>query len=85
MFNTISSVDPGSPLDGRVSPGDELRFVNRHPIRDVLDYKYWTYDRRLILEFKNAGTLRVRKAEGQDLMLIGARYISSIYFRSITS
>ncbi len=75
MFNTISSVDPGSPLDGRVSPGDELRFVNRHPIRDVLDYKYWTYDRRLILEFKNAGTLRVRKAEGQDLGLNFESYL----------
>ena len=40
MFNTISSVDPGSPLDGRVSPGDELRFVNRHPIRDVLETSF---------------------------------------------
>ena len=40
MFNTISSVDPGSRLEGRVLPGDELRYINRHEIHDVLDYKY---------------------------------------------
>ena len=45
MFNTISSVDPGSRLEGRVLPGDELRYINRHEIHDVLDYKYWAYDR----------------------------------------
>ena len=49
MFNTISSVDPGSRLEGRVLPGDELRYINRHEIRDVLDYKYWAYDRSLTL------------------------------------
>ena len=38
MFNTISSVDPGSRLEGRVLPGDELRYINRHEIHDVLDY-----------------------------------------------
>ena len=42
MFNTIVSIDSGSPLEGRVQPGDQLLSVNRHPIRDVLDYKYWT-------------------------------------------
>ena len=75
MFNTVSSVDPGSPLDGKVFPGDELRFVNRHPIRDVLDYKYWTYDKVLVLEFKNAGTLRLRKHPGQDLGLNFESYL----------
>ena len=49
MFNTISSVDPGSRLEGRVLPGDELRYINRHEIHDVLDYKYWAYDCSLTL------------------------------------
>ena len=75
MFNTISSVDPGSPLEGRVLPGDELRYINRHEIHDVLDYKYWAYDRSLTLEFKNAGTLHIRKAEGGDLGLNFETYL----------
>ena len=62
MFNTISSVDPGSRLEGRVLPGDELRYINRHEIHDVLDYKYWAYDRSLTLEFRDAGTIRLRAA-----------------------
>ena len=66
MFNTIASVDPGSPLEGKVLPGDQLRYVNHHPIRDVLDYKYWTYDKKLVLEFQNAGTIRLRKEAGRD-------------------
>ncbi len=75
MFNTISSVDPGCPLEGRVFPGDELRYVNRHPIKDVLDYKYWTYDKKLLLEFKNAGKIRVKKEAGQDLGLNFESYL----------
>jgi putative radical SAM enzyme (TIGR03279 family) len=75
MLNTISSVDAGCPLEGRVQPGDELLFVNRHEIRDVLDYKYWTYDKKLLLEFKNAGKIRVRKEAGQDLGLNFATYL----------
>ena len=75
MLNTISSVDAGCPLEGRVQPGDELLFVNRHEIRDVLDYKYWTYDKKLLLEFKNAGKIRVRKEAGQDLGLNFTTYL----------
>ena len=75
MFNTISSLDPGCPLLGRVKPGDELLFVNRHEIRDVLDYKYWTYDKKLLLEFRDAGKLRVRKEAGQDLGLNFETYL----------
>ena len=75
MFNTIASVDPDCPLAGRVLPGDELLYVNRHEIRDVLDYKYWTYDKKLLLEFKNAGKIRVRKEAGQDLGLNFETYL----------
>ncbi len=75
MFNTIASVDADCPLSGRVLPGDELLFVNRHEIRDVLDYKYWTYDEKLLLEFKNAGKIRVRKEAGRDLGLNFESYL----------
>ena len=75
MFNTISSVDPGSRLEGRVLPGDELRYINRHEIHDVLDYKYWAYDRSLTLEFRDARTIRLRKKEGEDLGLNFETYL----------
>ena len=75
MFNSISSVDPGSRLEGRVLPGDELRYINRHEIHDVLDYKYWAYDRSLTLEFRDAGTIRLRKKEGEDLGLNFETYL----------
>ncbi len=66
MFNTIASVDPGSPLDGKVFPGDQLRYINHHTIHDVLDYKYWAYDEELVMEFRDAGEVRIRKQTGQD-------------------
>ena len=75
MFNTIASVDDDCPLAGKVLPGDELRYVNHHEIRDVLDYKYWTYDEKLLLEFKNAGKIRVRKQAGEDLGLNFESYL----------
>ena len=47
MENVIRAIDPGSPLERRVHPGDRLLSVNGKPIRDVLDYKFYAYDRDL--------------------------------------
>ena len=67
----IRQVDANSPAAGRVRPGEALLSVNGKLIRDVLDYKFHTYDRDLLLELKTPeGKLRlvrVRKAAGQDL------------------
>ena len=74
-FNTVSSLDEDCPLKGIVQPGDELLRVNRHEIRDVLDYKYWTYEKKLLLEFRKAGRVRVRKEIGRDLGLNFETYL----------
>ena len=70
MKNIIKSVDAGSPLQGRVRPGWELLSVNGKLTEDVLDYKYHTYDSRLLMEFRTTEgkirLVRVRKAEGRD-------------------
>ncbi len=70
-LNTIRHVDESSPLARRVRPGEALLSVNGRLIRDVLDYKYYCYDRDLLLELKTPeGKLRlvrVRKPEGADL------------------
>lgn len=41
----------------------------------MLDYKYWAYDRSLTLEFRDAGTIRLRKKEGEDLGLNFETYL----------
>ena len=49
-LTVIRSVDPGSPAhDAGIRPGETLTKVNGHPIVDVMDYKYYTYDARLEL------------------------------------
>ena len=70
--NIIRQVDAAGPLAGRARPGEALLSVNGKLIRDVLDYKFYTYDRDLLLELRTPeGKLRlvrVRKAEtGTDM------------------
>ena len=65
-LTVIRSVDAGSPAwDAGIHPGETLTKVNGHPIVDVMDYKYYTYDARLELTLTEAGgntrTVRVRK------------------------
>ena len=68
----IQSVAPGTPAhQAGVRPGETLLAINGHPIVDVLDYKFFAYDPRLELtlvgEDGRSRTLRVRKAEGEEL------------------
>ena len=79
MENVIRAIDPGSPLERRVHPGDRLLSVNGMPIRDVLDYKFYAYDRdlRLVLARPDGSEYRlhIRKAEGGDLGLDFESYL----------
>ncbi len=69
----IVSVDARSPAQrAGVRPGETLAAVNGHPIVDVLDYKFYTYDPELELTLTQGGasrTVRVRKGEGEELGL----------------
>ena len=74
MKEIIRSIDAGSPAHKRrIHPGDRLVSVNGNPIHDVLDYKYHTYEEKLVLELERPGGRRVRvkirKPEGMDLGL----------------
>ncbi len=79
MENIIRSLDPGSPLEGRADVGDRLTEINGHVIRDVLDYKFYAYDRdlKLLLQRPDGSEYRlhVRKAEGGDLGLDFESYL----------
>ncbi len=77
--NYIKSVDPTSPLRGKAELGDTVVSINGNEILDVLDYKFFAYDRELNVCLKKAdgGTysLRVRKEEGGDLGLDFESYL----------
>ena len=74
MNAIVKSVFPGSPASGtRIAPGDALRKINGEKISDVLDYKFYSYDSRLLLEFQGANgklrLVRLNKKEGEDVGL----------------
>ncbi len=76
----IRSVAPHSPAHrAGLRPGETLTHVNGKPIIDVLDYKFYTYDPRLVLTLAEPSgavrTVRVRKREGEDLGLEFETYL----------
>ena len=77
--NKIKSIDRDSPLRHRAEPGDVLLSINGNRIIDVLDYKYFAYDRELALRLRRPdGTeyeLQVHKPEGGDLGLDFESYL----------
>ena len=79
-MTVIREVAPRSPA-GRagVRVGETLTHINGHPIVDVLDYKFYSYDPRLELTLKGGDggerTLSLRKMEGEDLGLEFETYL----------
>lgn len=75
----IERVDRRSPAErAGIRGGETLEKVNGHPILDVLDYKFYTYDPVLTLELSRDGvtrTVTVRKAEGEELGLNFKTYL----------
>ena len=79
MENTIKSIDPTSPLHGKAQPGDTVLAINDNRILDVLDYKFFAYDRRLdVLLRRPDGEeyhVHLLKNEGGDLGLDFESYL----------
>lgn len=74
MSCLIKSVEPFSPAAKKnISAGDRLLRVNGHIITDILDYKFYTYDRILMLELITVGNMhrfvKLKKEEGEELGL----------------
>ncbi len=74
MSTVIASVDRRSSAErSGVRPGEKLIAINGHPVVDVLDYRFFGYDRNPELELEEPGgerrVVRVRKPEGEDLGL----------------
>ena len=79
MRNIITSVDPCSPAErAGVRPGERLREISGHPIQDVLDYRFFGYDKNPVLTLESeqgSRKLRVKKGEGEDLGLNFETYL----------
>lgn len=75
----IEAVAPGTPAyQAGVRPGEVLVAINGHPIVDVLDYKYYSYDAELELTLQEEGEerlVRLSKDVGEDLGLTFATYL----------
>ncbi len=80
MSTVIQSVTPGSPAArAGIQPGEILRKLGGHTIRDVMDYKFYGYEERLEVLVEDARgavrTLHVRKGPGEDLGLTFDTYL----------
>ena len=80
MSSVIKSIENGSPASKtRISVGDRLLFINGSEINDVLDYKYHSYDKNLVLELEDDGgkrkKIKIKKPEGMDIGLDFETYL----------
>ena len=80
MSTVITSVDPHSPAArAHIKPGEQLLAINGQRIVDVLDYRFYGYDPSVELVLRESDgaerTVRIRKAEGQDLGLNFETYL----------
>ena len=74
MGNTIKFIDRRSPAErAGVRAGEKLISIGGHPVEDVLDYRFFGYDRdpelELVAPDGSRRTLRVKKPEAEDLGL----------------
>ncbi len=80
MAVKITGIIPGSPAEkAGIQPGDVLISINKNPIIDVLDYRFYMTDIHLELllhnEAKELRTVSVRKGEYDDLGLEFETYL----------
>ena len=80
MAAVITKIDPGSPGEkAGLRVGETLISIGGHPIHDVMDYKFYAYDPRLLLTVEGTEGARrsvsVHKKEGQDLGLEFETYL----------
>ncbi|MBR6258829.1 MAG: DUF512 domain-containing protein [Oscillospiraceae bacterium] len=80
MESVITEIDRGSPADRTaIRPGDALLSINGHKILDVLDYKYYSYDRILTVSLRSPDgkekSVKIKKREGEILGLNFETYL----------
>ena len=75
MGAKIISVDSGSPADrAKIMAGETLLSIDGHTIRDVLDYKFYSYEEEITLNL-DTRCVTIKKGEGEDLGLNFETYL----------
>lgn len=79
-MTVIQTVDAHSPAyRAGIKVGEKLLQVNGHPVVDVLDYKFYTYDPKLTLLLEKPDgkqrSVKIRKQEGEELGLNFETYL----------
>lgn len=71
MSGVIKSIEAGSVADvAGLKPGDTVRAINGHALRDVIDAQFYGADEALVFEIEHAGigmTVSATREEGQAL------------------
>ncbi len=71
MSGVIKSIELGSVADvAGLKPGDTVRAINGHALRDVIDAQFYGADEALVFELEHAGigmTVSASREEGQAL------------------
>ncbi|MBO7275700.1 MAG: DUF512 domain-containing protein [Clostridia bacterium] len=79
MSALIKAVEKRSAADkAGIKAGEKLISINGKPIRDVLDYDFYSYDSKLLIELESSAgvrKVRVTKSEGSDLGLEFETYL----------
>jgi len=80
MNAIVKSIKTGSPAAATIiKPGDILRKIDCNIINDVLDYEYYSYDSRILLEFTSPDgkikLINLSKTEGADTGLEFENYL----------
>ena len=76
----ISGVEEKSPAQkGKIKPGDTLLAINGHEICDVLDYRFYLAEEKLLLTVKTGSgetrLVRIRKDQYADIGLLFDSYL----------
>ncbi len=78
-LTVVKSVGRKSPAYKKIAAGDRLVSINGNVIEDVLDYKYYSYDSKLMLEIESPdgkkSSVAIKKREGEDLGLEFESYL----------
>jgi putative radical SAM enzyme (TIGR03279 family) len=71
LYGWVREVVPESPADlAGIQPGDLLRTINDNPVRDLVDYEFYTADEELTLGIERNGrarTVLVAKAPDEEM------------------
>ena len=80
MAVTISGVESGSPAaKAKIQAGEQLLSINGQEIVDVLDYRFYMMEQKLLLEIRSVSgeerTVAVKKEEYEELGLLFDTYL----------